>query len=78
VRLNLARMCPRCNSSFLWIRSNAGMERIMIWLTGERKYRCNDCALEFREVDRRRVPRAEIDAAGFPDLNDARHAEPGP
>jgi hypothetical protein len=54
------------------------MERIMIWLTGERKYRCNDCALEFREVDRRRVPRAEIDAAGFPDLNDARHAEPGP
>jgi len=49
----------------------------MIHLTGERKYRCNDCALEFRDVDRRRFPRAETDAAGFPDLSDATNAESG-
>lgn len=49
--------CPNCSSGFLMIRMNRGFERIMIFLTGQRKYICRDCEQSFRATDRRRIPR---------------------
>jgi hypothetical protein len=50
-------MCPECSSTFLKIRKRTGFERIMIYLTGKRKYWCEDCFHMFRAADRRRFVR---------------------
>lgn len=50
-------MCPKCGSDHLRIRNDEGLERMMIFFTGERKYRCCDCDWVFRAPDRRRNPR---------------------
>jgi hypothetical protein len=39
------------------IRMNTGIERLMIFLTGLREYRCRDCDQKFRAPDRRQRPR---------------------
>jgi len=39
------------------IRDNTGLERLMIFFTGTRLYRCRDCFNKFRAPDRRRLPR---------------------
>jgi hypothetical protein len=51
--------CPNCRSENLLIKGINGPERLMILLTGKRKYRCKDCGLGFRMPDRRRSARAE-------------------
>src|SRR5262249_944881 len=53
-----AYMCPKCFSAFLKIRKRSGLERLMIALTGKRKYWCTDCCSSFRAVDRRELQRA--------------------
>jgi hypothetical protein len=57
-------MCPKCRSSFLAIRKLQGFERLMVMLTGKRKYFCRDCDHKFRAPDRRRVPREQTSSAG--------------
>jgi tRNA(Ile2) C34 agmatinyltransferase TiaS len=47
------------------IRQNKGFERIRIFLTRLREYRCRDCDTSFRAPERRRVPRDEKLAAGI-------------
>lgn len=39
------------------IRNNTGFERLLVFLTGLREYRCRDCDQKFRAPDRRRVAR---------------------
>ncbi len=39
------------------IRNNTGFERLLIFMTGLREYRCRDCDQKFRAPDRRRVAR---------------------
>jgi hypothetical protein len=55
-------MCPICHSTLLKIKKRVGLERIASFLTGQRKYRCCECAHIFRAVDRRR--RARMGEAG--------------
>jgi transposase-like protein len=55
-------MCPRCKSKYLIIKERKGFERIMILLTGKRRYNCCDCDLVFRRKDRRRFQREQPDA----------------
>ena len=50
-------VCPRCSSDYLMIRQDTGFERLMIWITGMRKYLCLGCNRPFRAPDRRHVPR---------------------
>jgi hypothetical protein len=50
-------MCPKCGSDHLRIRNLEGWERLMVWFTGLRKYRCRECDWKFRAADRRREPR---------------------
>jgi DNA-directed RNA polymerase subunit RPC12/RpoP len=50
-------MCPSCQSKYLMIKERQGFERIVIALTGRRKYNCCDCGLVFRMRDRRRFER---------------------
>ena len=45
------------------IRNNTGFERLLVFMTGLREYRCRDCDQKFRAPDRRRVAR-ENSAAG--------------
>jgi transposase-like protein len=52
-------LCPKCSSEYLMIRQRNGMERLMIRITGMRKYFCRDCEHTFRAADRRRVQREE-------------------
>ena len=52
-------LCPNCRSEYLMIRRRTGWERVMIWATSLRKYRCRDCARVFRAPDRRRLHREE-------------------
>jgi hypothetical protein len=47
--------CPRCGLDGLTIARRQGFERIMIALTGTRKYRCPHCDGSFRAPDHRRV-----------------------
>jgi len=51
--------CPHCSSNFLMIRTDKGVERLMIFLTGLRKYMCRDCERSFRAPDRRQIPRED-------------------
>lgn len=55
---NLTAMCPHCRSDYLKIKKCEGMERVLVFLTGKRKYRCMGCTHVFREFDRRRSRRA--------------------
>jgi len=50
-------MCPACSSKQLMIKLPKGIETIMIYLTGKRKFVCMSCSNKFRAPDRRRVPR---------------------
>ncbi|NDJ12942.1 MAG: hypothetical protein EBY17_17375 [Acidobacteriia bacterium] len=45
--------CPRCRSDYLLIRQRTGFERVLIFLTGLREYRCRDCDQKFRMPDLR-------------------------
>jgi hypothetical protein len=45
------------------IRNNTGIERIFVFITKLRKYRCRDCDNVFRMLDRRRIPRESPNAA---------------
>jgi len=44
------------------IREKKGMERIKVFWTGLRQYRCRACDDIFRAMDRRRIPRHVPDA----------------
>jgi DNA-directed RNA polymerase subunit RPC12/RpoP len=57
-------MCPRCRSHRLKIKQSSGIERLLIFLSGMRTYRCRDCNHSFHMPDRRRFLRAEAPAAG--------------
>ncbi len=46
------------------IRQKAGFERLLIFLTGFREYRCRDCDQRFRAPDRRTRPRVIEKPAG--------------
>jgi hypothetical protein len=50
-------MCPKCGSTHLKIKQARGLERILMFWTGKRKYRCHNCFNLFRATDRRRFPR---------------------
>ncbi len=50
-------MCPKCGSTHLKIKQAKGFERILMWWTGKRKYRCHNCFILFRAPDRRRTYR---------------------
>jgi tRNA(Ile2) C34 agmatinyltransferase TiaS len=39
------------------IRHKTGLERLRIFFTGLREYRCRDCDQRFRAPDRRKAPR---------------------
>lgn len=41
----------------LMIRQKTGLERLAVFFTGLRLYRCQECEHKFRARDRRRVPR---------------------
>jgi hypothetical protein len=47
----------------MMIKKRSGLERLVIFFTGKRKYRCRNCLHVFRAMDRRRSPRAEERAA---------------
>lgn len=51
--------CPKCYCNELLIRRRKGIEKVMIYLTGKRKYVCMSCGEVFRAVDRRRTRRAD-------------------
>jgi hypothetical protein len=48
------------------IRHNTGFERLLVFLTGLREYRCRDCDQRFRAPDRRQYPRELNGAAIVP------------
>jgi hypothetical protein len=51
--------CPKCYCNELLIRRRKGIEKVMIYLTGKRKYICMSCGDVFRAADRRRRPRVD-------------------
>ena len=53
-------MCPHCRSDRLRIRQLTGLERLMVFFTRMRKYRCRDCHLSFRLADRRSTSRSKL------------------
>jgi transposase-like protein len=52
-------MCPKCGSTHVKIKQAKGVERILMFWTGKRKYRCQNCFNLFRDRDRRRTYRSE-------------------
>jgi DNA-directed RNA polymerase subunit RPC12/RpoP len=50
-------VCTMCGSDRLAIRQRTGFERVMVYLTQMRKYRCLLCRHTFRAEDRRRTLR---------------------
>jgi DNA-directed RNA polymerase subunit RPC12/RpoP len=52
--------CPKCSSNFLMIKRNAGLERLLVMVTGLREYRCQDCDQRFRAPDRRSRSRVSM------------------
>ena len=54
--------CPKCKSNNLRIKHAIGFERVMILLSGTRRYRCRECHHSFRAPDRRAVARADADS----------------
>lgn len=70
----IVMQCPRCeDSDHLMIRNNTGIERIMVFFTKLRKYRCLDCDNVFRMPDRRMRPREQRQTA--PSLSHAHERE---
>jgi DNA-directed RNA polymerase subunit RPC12/RpoP len=63
--------CPKCRSTLLMIRHKTGLERLRVFFTGLREYRCRDCDQRFRAADRRQVNR---DRAPYADKAVARSA----
>jgi hypothetical protein len=63
LRTNAGETCLRYHSTRLKIKKSAGIERILMLLTGKRKYFCLDCTCKFRAPDRRLTPR-EAEAYG--------------
>ena len=61
-------MCPKCGSTRLKIKQAKGIERILMFWTGKRKYRCHNCFNLFRAQDRRRSYRTEESKAPAPVL----------
>jgi hypothetical protein len=55
--------CTMCGSDQLATRSHTGLERLMVFLTRKRKYRCLICKHKFRAVDRRALARDRNEAA---------------
>jgi transposase-like protein len=53
--------CPRCRSGHLAIKQVTGFERVMVFLTKLRMFRCRDCYFDFRAPDRRRTAREKED-----------------
>ena len=51
--------CEKCDCENLRMKKAVGMERLMVLLTGKRKYHCVHCEHAFRAPDRRRYPRGE-------------------
>jgi hypothetical protein len=45
----------------LAIRQMKGFERVMVFITKLRTYRCRDCYFDFRAPDRRRLAREKED-----------------
>jgi DNA-directed RNA polymerase subunit RPC12/RpoP len=43
-----AKKCPNCSSTELMVGRREGMERLMVLLTGKRRYRCTRCERSFR------------------------------
>ena len=54
--------CKMCGSDRLTIRQPTGFERIALFFTKKRKYRCLICKHAFRAMDRRKQPRDAGDA----------------
>jgi hypothetical protein len=50
-------MCPMCRMDHLKIRKSEGIERLLVFLTGKRKFLCCNCTHIFRAADRRTRPR---------------------
>ena len=48
--------CPRCDSSDLFLKQSRGLERIIVFLTSKRRYRCAACGQHFRGPDDKVVP----------------------
>ena len=46
-----------CFGDDLMIKALSGIERIVVFWTGKRKYKCRACGFTFRAPDRRRFPR---------------------
>jgi transposase-like protein len=57
--------CPKCRSTELLIRQAKGFERLRIFLTGLRTFKCPDCYHDFRAPDRRQAPRMNEQEAMF-------------
>jgi len=49
--------CPKCRSEHLAIKAATGFERVMVFLTRLRTFRCRDCFFDFRAQDRRTLHR---------------------
>jgi transposase-like protein len=54
--------CPRCASNHLAIKNLSVFERIMVFLTGKRRYRCWSCDFGFRAPERRKSSPQERNA----------------
>ena len=68
-------MCPKCGSTHLKIKQARGIERIMMFWTGKRKYRCHNCFNLFRAQDRRRSYRDESKAPALSVAGDPREIQ---
>jgi DNA-directed RNA polymerase subunit RPC12/RpoP len=55
--INIYMECPKCRSREIMIKRKTGMERIKVFWTGLREYKCRACDEVFRAEDRRRTPR---------------------
>jgi transposase-like protein len=47
--------CPKCCSDNLDMKKSRGLERILILLSGKRKFRCHHCNNGFRAIDHNRT-----------------------
>jgi hypothetical protein len=64
--------CSKCGSNRFKVRDSKGLERLMIWLTKRRRYRCLECENTFRAADRRQSPRNEAEVEQVVDARGGR------